>query len=249
MSTFPSSARSGAFPIRARVLAVACVATLLIALGPLASRAAADTIGISGGTLIYGPEGVEALSLLGSIDGTDLVVTGTTAGLAIVTPGCVADGATSVRCALAGFSVFEIIGSIFDDIIDMTAVSVDLIVWGNGGDDVIIGGSGDDVLFGGIGDDVVMGGDGDDVLFGEPGDDVLLGDGGDDVLLGGAGNDVLIGGDGDNVIIQGDNENEPASQSPSPLPRPRDVPEPGTSLLLLSGAVSAFVARRSRIRR
>jgi Ca2+-binding RTX toxin-like protein len=50
---------------------------------------------------------------------------------------------------------------------------------------------------------VVDGGDGDDILLGGAGNDTLLGGAGDDVLIGGGGQDVLDGGAGNNVIIAG----------------------------------------------
>jgi Ca2+-binding RTX toxin-like protein len=50
---------------------------------------------------------------------------------------------------------------------------------------------------------VVDGGDGADVLIGSDGDDILSGGAGDDVLIGGPGLDILDGGDGDDIEIQG----------------------------------------------
>lgn len=49
---------------------------------------------------------------------------------------------------------------------------------------------------------VVDGGNGDDVLIGSDGGDILLGGDGDDVLIGGLGFDLLDGGIGSNVVIQ-----------------------------------------------
>lgn len=118
-----------------------------------------------------------------------------------------------------------------DDVIDVAAdVKVNLIVYGEAGDDTITTGAGNDVVFGGdgndtlrtgagrdyveggngddtidagSGNDVVYGGDGNDVLVGGAGDDYLEGGNGDDLLRGGAGNDMLSGGNGNDRIESG----------------------------------------------
>ena len=68
-----------------------CIALLLAAAGPVS----ASTIGISGTTLIFGADLNEQLALSAFTSATDLFLEGATPE--IVTPGCVADGATGVR--------------------------------------------------------------------------------------------------------------------------------------------------------
>ena len=60
------------------------------------------------------------------------------------------------------------------------------------------------VITGTAGDDVLAGYDGADALYGFAGDDILSGGGGDDRLAGGAGDDVLTGGGGDSFIFDAD---------------------------------------------
>lgn len=75
-------------------------------------------------------------------------------------------------------------------------------LYGFAGDDRLEGGDGRDFLFGGLGDDHLLGGDGVDYLYGELGADLLEGGAGDDWLLGGPGVDLLIGGTGRNRVYQ-----------------------------------------------
>jgi Ca2+-binding RTX toxin-like protein len=73
-----------------------------------------------------------------------------------------------------------------------------LVLNGNGGDDIITASDGLDGLIrltldGGAGNDTITGGDG---------DDMILGGDGDDVLTGGAGHDTIDGGAGNNTVTQ-----------------------------------------------
>ena len=63
-----------------------------------------------------------------------------------------------------------------DDAIQGTAVdaSINLVLDGGNGDDVLLGGAGNDTLNGGAGDDVLIGGDGLDVLDGGTGNNLLI---------------------------------------------------------------------------
>jgi Ca2+-binding RTX toxin-like protein len=71
---------------------------------------------------------------------------------------------------------------------------------GNGGDDEIVGNEGNDTISGGSGNDKLNGNNDDDILFGEDGDDLLNGGTGNDILNGGIGNDELIGNSGDDIL-------------------------------------------------
>jgi Ca2+-binding RTX toxin-like protein len=69
-------------------------------------------------------------------------------------------------------------------------------------DAVIHGDDGVDMLWGGDGDDFIEGGDGNDMIWGRRGDDELHGNDGNDRLTGGEGLDILDGGSGTNVLKQ-----------------------------------------------
>jgi Ca2+-binding RTX toxin-like protein len=116
---------------------------------------------------------------------------------------------------LSGFTSLAAIGSTGDDSLDFSDLTFGAILAGGDGNDTIIG-----TPF-------------DDVIFGDAGDDVLIGDLGFDVIIGGPGIDALDGSGGDNVLIQ-----EGGSSDLEPLPRPTQIPAPGSLLLLLV----AFVA-------
>lgn len=59
------------------------------------------------------------------------------------------------------------------------------------------------ILDGGAGNDVLLAGGGNDILLGGAGNDVLIGRGGRDILIGGDGRDILNGGNGDDLLIGG----------------------------------------------
>jgi hypothetical protein len=82
--------------ISSRAMA-ACIAAVLASTALLGTPALADTIGLSGTTLVYGPEGAEVVSIVASISGSDLILTGTSASIGLVTPGCAAT--VSTACA------------------------------------------------------------------------------------------------------------------------------------------------------
>lgn len=82
------------------------------------------------------------------------------------------------------------------------------VIYGHGGDDLLIGNNGRDTLYGGWGDDELMGGNDDDKLFGEDGNDLLSGGNDDDYLDGGNGDDVLNGGNHDDTLFGGNGNDE-----------------------------------------
>ena len=88
-----------------------------------------------------------------------------------------------------------------DDVI-MGGRGMDMIA-GDGGNDMLDGGRGNDTLKGGMGNDDLDGGRDDDMLKGESGMDDLMGGSGDDMLYGGSGADTLMGGADDDVLTGG----------------------------------------------
>ena len=89
----------------------------------------------------------------------------------------------------------------------LTAIGTqDVIISGNGGNDVITGGQGSDRLEGNEGNDVLNGGAGNDNLNGGVGNDAIYGNAGSDTLSGGDGNDYLDGGEGSDTINGGDGD-------------------------------------------
>ncbi|EAW36020.1 calcium-binding protein [Lyngbya sp. PCC 8106] len=74
----------------------------------------------------------------------------------------------------------------------VTGSSLNDLIYGNQGEDLIDGGLG--------GNDTIYGGQGKDLLGSTSGDNILLGNFDNDLLTGGAGNDQLFGGQGDDLI-------------------------------------------------
>ena len=198
--------------------AAALVAGLMIM---LAVPAYADTIGISGGTLIVGAEPGDGNQVFApTIDGADLVLPDLNA--AIVTPGCTNLG-TSIVCPLAGFQDVVILGGDGDDVINLSGISgltFSITALGGAGDDVLIGTPGNVKLFGGAGNDVLT---------------VMSGN----CFSRGSGTDVVLGAGCD------------AGLEPAFAPLPREVvptPEPDGLVLLGSGLVGlgAMTSRKKR---
>ncbi|MEJ2762138.1 MAG: hypothetical protein P8126_11605 [Gammaproteobacteria bacterium] len=76
-------------------------------------------------------------------------------------------------------------GEAGNDMINASVVETDLILTGDGGDDIIISGAGDDTVTGGSDNDTLVGGSGDDTLSGGAGDDLY-------VFADGWGNDTIL---------------------------------------------------------
>lgn len=114
--------------------------------------------------------------------------------------------------------------------------SMDALLKGGNGNDLIVGGIGNDLLSGGEGNDELWGdvltarvsykanaqgvyeavshvvidqhGEGNDILLGDAGDDQLYGGGGANILNGGAGDDQLVSRGQNDVLIGGDGADE-----------------------------------------
>ena len=90
------------------------------------------------------------------------------------------------------------------NLLDATAFSGTVTLFGAGGADTLRGGSGADLLVGNSGEDTLEGGDGNDRLLGGSSTDWLDGGSGDDLVNGQGGQrDSLIGGDGDDTLDGG----------------------------------------------
>src|SRR5439155_174535 len=81
----------------------------------------------------------------------------------------------------------EVTGDEDADLLDGSALTLPLPMFGRGGADSLLGGSAADMLYGGSDADFLDGGDGDDLLIADSG----VGD----VLRGGAGDDRIVGSD------------------------------------------------------
>ena len=97
---------------------------------------------------------------------------------------------TGLDSMMTTMGTVTIEGKAGDDVLDASAATLNMRLFGNSGDDMIMGGSGNDVGLGGSGNDIIIGGAGNDVLNGQGGNN--------DRLEGGAGDDVLKGGSGSN---------------------------------------------------
>lgn len=110
---------------------------------------------------------------------------------------------------------FEITARRGDDMIiggdggdEIGAGKGDDTVDGGAGDDTIRGGKGEDTIDGGSGDDRIIAGKHDDVVNGGLGEDYVAGNEGDDILKGGKGSDEIYGGRGNDMIygVKGNNQ-------------------------------------------
>lgn len=86
-----------------------------------------------------------------------------------------------------------VFGSNGGDEMDSYTSATGVLLYGEGGNDVLTGGAGDDDLVGQVGGDVIKGGDGADLISGGKGNDTLTGNAGSDLFTfaTGDGNDVI----------------------------------------------------------
>ena len=122
--------------------------------------------------------------------------------LRVDAPGEAIDASTVDGIVFGGNGADVITGTARGDVID-GGLHDDVIV-GAGGSDRLGGADGDDVVRGGMLNDTIQGGAGDDRLFGDRGVDRLFGQDGNDLMDGGASRDLLYGGDGDDTLIGGE---------------------------------------------
>jgi serralysin len=160
-----------------------------------------DTLtGGGGNDVISGGAGADRLSGgAGSdslfFDSADLAVVG---GLGFDI--AYAEGATTFTFA-SGSDIEVVIGSIGNDVLNASAVSTLMYIYGGAGGDTLTQGSAGGALYGEAGADTLNGGSSGEIIFGGDDNDNLYGNGGNDVLIGGAGADVLDGGDGADSLV------------------------------------------------
>jgi Ca2+-binding RTX toxin-like protein len=104
-------------------------------------------------------------------------------------------------------------GNDLDNILDGSEAGSQILLFGHGGNDLILGAELRDTLGGGAGDDTIRGAGGGDSIEGEAGNDLLeaggsgafgIGGGiGNDTIIGGSGSDRLDGGAGNDVLTGG----------------------------------------------
>ena len=177
--------------------------------------------GMGGDDILMGGEGDDTLD---GGDGTDTVVQTIDYDMALTDTSLTGMG----NDTLISIERAELTGGASDNILDASAFSGQVFLYGMGGDDILIGGAGNDILDGGDGMDTVeqtadvdmtltdtsLTGMGLDtlisiemaVLTGGAGNNILnaLGFSGPVILNGGAGDDTLIGGIGDDELVGGD---------------------------------------------
>lgn len=97
--------------------------------------------------------------------------------------------------ALNSIEAAALVGGAGDNTFHAAAFTGQVILIGDGGNDLLVGGANADLLIGGAGNDTLLGGDGSDLLFAGEGDDSLDGGSGVDLLDGGLGFDTGTNGE------------------------------------------------------
>jgi Ca2+-binding RTX toxin-like protein len=105
-----------------------------------------------------------------------LVVNGTPGDDTIILTDSGVTGGGGAGITFSGIEAFAVDAGAGDDLVDGSALTIPVTIFGGTGDDTLIGGSGDDSLFGEEDDDDLIGGLGADLLDGGAGSDGLVGD-------------------------------------------------------------------------
>ncbi len=111
----------------------------------------------------------------------------------------------SISVVNGGIINGDVVLSAGNDNYDGSQGTLNGIVFGKEGNDLLVGGDGKDIFSGGFGNDFLVDGNGDDLVKGNEGNDFFfnLESSGNDNLLGGAGNDFFRAGNGNNLINGG----------------------------------------------
>jgi len=109
--------------------------------------------------------------------------------------------------SVLGTAVNTLQGNAGDDVISSDNIGKDVVLGGQGDDNLTVAGGGD-LVNGNLGDDVIVGGTGaaGNTLIGEDGDDNITGGGGADSINAGADNDVVASGGGADNVSGGDGD-------------------------------------------
>jgi uncharacterized repeat protein (TIGR02059 family) len=121
-----------------------------------------------------GASGTDEVRFTSTIAGSTLTLYAGDAGIEKVVIGTGMDLETTAETDRTGTTALNV---------DASALSSDITVWDNYGNNVITGGSGNDVLWGSYGNDILIGGDGFDQLCGGLGTDTLTGGNGADWFI------------------------------------------------------------------
>ncbi|NBD16241.1 MAG: hypothetical protein GVY04_08850 [Cyanobacteria bacterium] len=141
--------------------------------------------------------------LNGSIINTGTIQGGLTENGPLAITAAEAEGSISV--VNGGTINGDVVLSAGNDDYDGSQGTLNGIVFGKEGNDLLVGGDGKDIFSGGLGNDFLADGNGDDLVKGNEGNDFFfnLESRGNDILLGGAGNDFFRAGNGNNLIDGG----------------------------------------------
>ena len=154
---------------------------------------------------VSGSSGVDNYTLSNGIGGEGgravlaVVVSGTRNGVTIESASVHNVGSLTIDTG-AGNDIIN--ASAINLNVELYAISRAFVLNGGAGNDTLTGGSGNDMLNGGAGNDSLVGGEGNDTLSGGAGNDTLSGGAGDDTLSGGAGKDSLNGGAGTDTVVE-----------------------------------------------
>lgn len=165
--------------------------------------------GFAGAVHVFSPATQQPQITTATLDGGNLIVTGTGAGevIDILSAGT---AGVDVYVAVQHLGTFAPTGRIIvnggggnDAITVSTDVALNADLFGGAGNDTLVAGGGMDFLSGGEGSDHLTSRNANDILLGNAGDDVLLGGNGRDLLIGGDGADQLAGNNGDDILVAG----------------------------------------------
>jgi Ca2+-binding RTX toxin-like protein len=137
----------------------------------ITSQDAADNIDVAA----TGIGSILIVSAAGGDDTVDIIATGD-CSLTIVNGGSGADLLTVNSSGTDSAVILN--GEAGNDEIYAPEVTIDLVIMGEGGNDIIFSGTGNDQISGGDGDDVIVAGPGADIVTGGSGSDLILGDSG-----------------------------------------------------------------------